>query len=142
MIVLAMVAGVESLRLPVGVLRVPQSGFWPLLLAIILLCLSLIYLLVNLNRGNNSNEDGHFGAQSGERTKIILVVGVLFTFAFFFEYLGHLISVFLLIVFLLQVIVRMKWWLVITIALLSSVLSYILLYVLLGAPLPAGLLKI
>ena len=71
-----------------------------------------------------------------------MAVGALVAFGFLFESLGYLISVFLLIGFLLRVIEPMRWWLMITIALLSSVLSYLLFGVLLSTPLPAGLLPL
>ncbi len=142
LMILATAAIVESLRLPLGVLGAPRTGFWPLLLGITLVFLSIIYLSVNAKRKDDSDLERSSRISSKKEGKIILIVGVLFAFAFFFESLGHLISVFLLAGFLLQVIVRMKWWLLITVAVLSSILSYVLLHTLLGAPLPAGLLKL
>lgn len=140
LMVLAAVAIWEATQLPFGSLRTPQPGFWPLILAIILAFFSLLHfgktVKEKVEKGNP------FWTRPGAWKGIGLVAGSLIAFGFLFEPLGYLISVFLLIAFLLRVIEPMKWWLVITIALLSSVLSYLMFGVLLSTPLPAGLLSI
>jgi putative tricarboxylic transport membrane protein len=137
---LAMVAILESIQLPFGTLRSPQPGFWPLILSMILAFFSLIHLGNSIKA--RGKEKGPFWAQSGGWKRIGMAVGALVAFGFLFEPLGYLVSVFLLIGFLLRVIEPMRWWLMITIALLSSVLSYLLFGVLLSTPLPAGLLNL
>jgi hypothetical protein len=113
-------AVLEAVQLPFGTLRAPQSGFWPLILGILLLFFSLI--------------------QSGAWKRIGLVAGSLIAFALVFEPLGYLLAVFLLMSFLLRIIKPMKWWLVVVVGLLSSVLSYLIFGVLLSTPLPSGIL--
>jgi putative tricarboxylic transport membrane protein len=140
LVALAAIAILEAVQLPFGTLKAPQSGFWPLILAIILAFFSLLHfgktVKEKVEKGNP------FWTRPGAWKRIGFGVGSLVAFAFLFEPLGYLISVFLLIGFLLRVIEPMKWWLVITIALLSSVLSYLMFGVLLSTPLPAGLLTI
>jgi putative tricarboxylic transport membrane protein len=137
---LATIAILEAVQLPFGTLRVPQSGFWPLILAIILALFSLLHFWKTVKE--KVEKGNPFWTRPGAWKGIALVAGSLIAFGFLFDPLGYLISVFLLIAFLLRVIEPMKWWLVITIALLSSVLSYLMFGVLLSTPLPAGLLSI
>ena len=66
----------------------------------------------------------------------------LFAFAFLFEFLGYMISTFLLIAFLSLAIGSQKWWLAILAAFISSVVSYLIFGLLLGASLPAGILGV
>jgi putative tricarboxylic transport membrane protein len=138
LVTLAAISIEEAVRLPFGSLRTPQSGFWPLILAIVLTFLSLIHF------GNTVKERAEkgtpFWAESQAWKKIGLVVGSLVAFAFLFEPLGYLITVFLLIGFLLRVIKPLRWWLVLVVAFLSSVLSYLIFGGLLSTPLPSGIL--
>jgi putative tricarboxylic transport membrane protein len=128
----------EAARLPFGTLRTPQSGFWPLILAVILAFFSLIHFGKTMKERREKGSP--FWAEPGAWKKIGLVVFSLVGFGFFFEHLGYLISVFFLIGFLLRIVKPLKWWLVVVVALLSSVLSYLIFGSLLSTPLPSGIL--
>ena len=129
---------VEASRLPFGTLRVPQAGFWPLILGIVLAILSSIHFIMTLKRVPGGGSP--FWSEPGAWKKIVLVLAPLAVFCFVFERLGFLISVFLLMGFLLRVIKPLKWHWVFVIALLSSVLPYFIFQNLLGVQLPSGLL--
>jgi hypothetical protein len=128
----------EAVQLPFGTLRAPQSGFWPLILGILLLFFSLIHFGKTLKK--KVERENSFWSQSGAWKRIGLVAGSLIAFALVFEPLGYLLAVFLLMSFLLRIIKPMKWWLVVVVGLLSSVLSYLIFGVLLSTPLPSGIL--
>ena len=130
----------EAVQLSFGTLKAPEAGFWPLILAILLTALSLIHLGKTLK--DKVKERNPFLALSGGLKRIGIVVGALIAFAFLFERLGYLLSVFLLMGFLLRVIKPLRLWLVLSVALLSSVISYLLFGVLLSTPLPHGILGI
>jgi hypothetical protein len=131
-------AVLEAVQLPFGTLRAPQSGFWPLILGILLLFFSLIHFGKTLKK--RVERENSFWSQSGAWKRIGLVAGSLIAFALVFEPLGYLLAVFLLMSFLLRIIKPMKWWLVVVVGLLSSVLSYLIFGVLLSTPLPSGIL--
>ncbi len=136
---LTAVAVWEAVQLPFGTLRSPEAGFWPLILAMILGIFSFVRLGKTLKE--KVEEAKTSPAFSGGWRKIVLVVTSLVAFAFVFERLGYLISIFLLMAFLLRTVKPMRWWLVIVIALSSSVLSYLVFGVLLSTPLPGGLIQ-
>ena len=130
----------EAVQPPFGTLRAPQSGFWPLILGILLLFFSLIHFGKAIKKiGEKENS---FWSRSGAWKRIGLVAGSLIVFALVFEPLGYLLAVFLLMSFLLRIIKPVKWWLVVVVGLLSSVLSYLIFGVLLSTPLPSGIFGI
>lgn len=127
----------EASRLPFGTLRTPQSGFWPLILGVVLSFLSLIHFGGTIKK--RAEKGTPFWAEPGAWKKVGSVVASLVGFAFLFELLGYLIAVFLLIGFLLRIVKPSKWWLVFVVASLSSVLSYLIFGSLLSTPLPKGI---
>ena len=130
---------IETRKLPIGSPSQPQVGFFPLVLALILGILSLVYL----GKTIRSKDEG--GAppwvRGGGLRPLILTTGVLFLYAFSFEPLGYLITTLLLIGFLVGAFRTKKWWVVITVALISTGVSYLLFDTLLKASLPKGLLE-
>jgi putative tricarboxylic transport membrane protein len=61
-------------------------------------------------------------------------------FGLLFESLGYVISTFLFIAFLLRVVERQRWSLVVVIAFFTSLATYLVFGLLLNTPLPAGIL--
>ena len=139
LLALAGVVFFEVRKLPIGSLGAPRLGLWPLILAILLVGLSLILLAQAIKKKENKKEKSAFWGGPDSWKRFGLAVGALFAFGFVYEHLGYLISVFLLISFLLRAIESIKWWVVITVALSSSVCSYLLFGVVLETQLPAGL---
>jgi hypothetical protein len=56
--------------------------------------------------------------------------------------LGYLVTTFLFVAFLLRIVERKSWAQAGAVALSASLVSYIIFGLLLGAPLPAGFLRI
>jgi hypothetical protein len=81
-------AVLEAVQLPFGTLRAPQSGFWPLILGILLLFFSLIHFGKTLKK--RVERENSFWSQSGAWKRIGLVAGSLIAFALVFEPLGYL----------------------------------------------------
>lgn len=131
---------IEALKLPLGSLRTPQPGLWPLILALILAIFSLILLVQTLIE--KTGRKSSLWARPGSWKRIGLSAGSLFAFVVVFEYLGHLISIFLLIAFLMRAIEPQKWWLVILVGFSSSLFCYLVFVLLLNIPLPQGILGI
>lgn len=135
---LSATALIEASRLPIGSIRAPQMGFFPLILAIALTISSLFLIGQNLAEKKDEGKNP-FILRSGSWKRIVLTVGALFAFVLFVGILGYRASTFLFIAFLLRVIEPQKWWLVITVALLSSELTHLVFVVFLMIPLPTGI---
>jgi putative tricarboxylic transport membrane protein len=130
----AIVVAEESLRLPFGTMRKPGIAFLPVVLAVLLTLLSISLIVQAWKR--RAESDGA-GLQLGLWKKVANCLAALFAFGFIFEWLGYLISTILLLVFLMRAVEPVRWWLVLVVAVSSSLVTYIV-FSLLGTPLPAG----
>jgi putative tricarboxylic transport membrane protein len=133
---LALVVAEESLRLPFGTMRRPGIAFLPVLLSVLLAFLSIA--LIVQARKRRAAADGP-GLQLGLWKKVVASLAALFAFGFIFEWLGYIMSTILLLVFLMRAVEPVRWWLVLVVAVSSSLVTYIV-FSLLGTPLPAGFL--
>jgi putative tricarboxylic transport membrane protein len=141
--VLAGLAGfvlLESRHLSFGTMRVPQTGFFPWVLATVLLILCVMLFA-----------QGLFGTESDRPPDDILPEGwsrIAFTlaamigFALVLERLGFLLTTFFLMILLLRAIESQRWSKVFFVALLTAIGSYALFGWILGIPLPSGVFGI
>jgi hypothetical protein len=116
--------------LPFGTARVPQSAFFPKIIAALLAILSSI-LLVQTLRG---------GGERAASEKIALAMFGMALYAMALERLGFLLSTFLLTGFLLRVMEPQSWSKLLTLALATALGSYAIFARALGMPLPPGIL--
>lgn len=130
----------ESGKLRIGSFRVPQTGFFPRVLGILLVLLTLIELLRALRQPESANAPGKIASEGWFRIGAILAT--MLGFALVLERLGFLLATFVLMVLLLRAIEAPRWSKVFIVALATSLLSYGLFAWLLGVPLPAGILGI
>ncbi len=130
----------ESTRLRIGSFRVPQTGFFPRVLGILLVLLTLIELLRALRQSESANAPGKIAGEGWFR--IGATLATMLGFALVLERLGFLLATFFLMVLLLRAIEAPRWPKVLIVALITSLLSYGLFAWLLGVPLPAGILGI
>lgn len=140
LLALAIAALLEASKLPFGRLGSPQAGFFPLVLAIFLAIFSLVFLAQAI--GAPKIGSGGSRGESATWNKIVLAVGALFVFGLLFESLGYVISTFLFIAFLLRVVERQKWSLVVIVAFFTALATYLVFGLLLNTPLPAGILSL
>jgi putative tricarboxylic transport membrane protein len=136
---LAIVAIGYGSRMTFGSLSSPQASFFPLLSAIIVAVLSLILFVQEIKRRHEKQTLSLPKPFWGGRP-LFLTIGALFAFTFLFEFLGYLISSFLLMTFVGGAIGSKKWWVILLFAFLTSTISYLIIGVLFQAPLPSGLL--
>ncbi len=115
-------------------------GFYPLILASLLTILSFSLLWETLKEKKERGSAGRGGW--GGLKKVGLTLGALLAFAFVLKPLGYTPTMFLLIAFLMRAIEPQRWWKVIMVSLLCSVVSFLILDLLLDTPLPRGLLGI
>ena len=132
--------GIESLRLPLGSWRDPGAGFLPLGSGIGLAILSLTLFSQARFRTEGRTRKGWY---SQERWKSLLVIlGVLFGYALFLDFLGFLVSTFLLLVMLFRLVEPQRWVVAIGGSALASIACYIIFEVWLKTQLPKGIFGI
>lgn len=130
----------ESRNLTFGSLRVPQTGFFPRVLGILLVLLALGELVRVLRLSEPAPASEKIASEGWIRIGAALVTMV--GFALVLERLGFLLTTFLFMVLLLRAIAAPRWSKVFLVAALTSLISYGLFAWLLGVPLPAGILGI
>lgn len=126
-------------QLRIGNFRVPQTSFFPRVLAILLALLTVAELVRALGQAESAAAD-RIPSEAWRRIGATLVI--MMGFALVLEWLGFLLATFALMVFLLRAIDAPSWSKVFVIALATAALSYGLFAWLLGVPLPAGILGI
>jgi len=126
---------IESYRLDLGSLRRPDSGLYPFIIGILLVSFSLVLLIKSILRAPEEAKK----TQNVNLRNIILCLISLFFYALIFEWLGFILSTFLLILFLLKIIEKKGWIMVVITALLTSVISYLFFDKFLHAALPRGI---
>jgi putative tricarboxylic transport membrane protein len=142
-LILAGLAGLilfEASRLAFGSIRVPQTGFFPSILATLLLFFSIALLVQTRRQADGESREPPIESEAWIRISITLAA--MLGFALVLEKLGFLLSTFTLMLLLLRVIEAQKWSRVIAVALATALISYFLFARLLNIPLPAGVLEI
>jgi putative tricarboxylic transport membrane protein len=126
-----------------GLIRsgIPVAGFFPFIAGATLICLSLVMLFSSIrSKKKLETINNKFFARRDSWIKVVLALCGLFGYAIGIEYLGFLITTFLLIVFLLKVVEPQRWLTILPVSLLSPTLSYIIFELLLDIHLPKGIL--
>lgn len=142
-LILAGLAGLilyEASQLAFGSIRVPQTGFFPSILAILLLFFSIALLVQTCRQAGGTG--GEQPIKNEAWTRISITLAAMLGFALVLERLGFLLSTFTVMLLLLRVIEPQKWSRVIVVALATALVSYFLFARLLNIPLPAGVLEI
>jgi Tripartite tricarboxylate transporter TctB family len=126
----------QAVRLSLGQPSRPGPGFVPFGLGSILVLLSLLYIFHFLRTQNGRGESkAHRG-----RTRTFLAIGILCFCIGSLNWMGYLISTFLLFLMWLAIIERKKWYVSLSFSLLALVVVYYFNF-LFSVQLPRGLLK-
>jgi len=133
-ILLSIAICLGAIKLPGGTLSNPGPMFFPFFLGLCLLILSIV-LFVQSGRSPLCNFSELF--QKGEGVKAIYVMGTFALSAIFFEAMGFVVSMFILMVLLLKGIGGKTVMMSILYALIITLPTYFL-FTLLGVPLPRG----
>ncbi len=130
---------VESLRLPLGSLNEPGPGFLPLLVGVLLAGLSVICFV---QAGRGLAKQGEVAWYSRERWKsLIWVLLSLLIYAGILDFLGFVLSTFLLLVFLFRFgITPQRWTWAIGGGAVASLSCYAVFELWLRTQLPKGIL--
>jgi len=129
----AALALAESRGLPIGTLRSPGQGFFPLWLGVLLLSLSLVLLVhtVRARAGARVRGDSRIG-------QVVGVVAALAAYTAILDWIGYPIATFLLVLYMVKITYPQRWLLALGVSLLAAGGSYLLFAVWLQVPLPPG----
>jgi len=126
-----------SLRMPLGSLRQPEAGFFPLVLSGLLLCLSVIGLAASFK----SNEGRSAGAGFwGDLRSPLKIVSSAAAAILFFESAGFLLVAVFFLAFLFFRVSGYRWWMALTLGIAGGGIAWVCFVRLLGVPLPGGIL--
>jgi hypothetical protein len=129
-----------SLQLPLGAPRMPGSGFFPLVLGLALMALAAGHgVQLYLARQKTAPSEVTVTPQGdGQTRRVGLFVAGVIAAVVLLKPLGYLLSSFLLMLALLQILGVRSWYASIAIALGSAAACYVVFVRLLQIPLPAG----
>ena len=130
----------ESRHLSFGTMRVPQTGFFPWVLATLLLILGAISFVQEIFGRESDRLPNKILPEGWSR--IAFILAAMIGFAVVLERLGFLLTTFFLMLLLLRAVESERWAKVFFVALLTAVGSYALFGWILGIPLPAGVFGI
>jgi putative tricarboxylic transport membrane protein len=126
--------------LPFGTARVPQAGFFPKVLALLLMLLAFLSFIQP--RGDREANQGSNPIPAPNWFRLAIILAALAGFALVLEWLGFFISSFLLMGFLLRAVEAQSWLRMILISFATAVISYVIFARFLGVALPTGILGI
>jgi len=131
-----------ALRLPLMSQFGPGSGFFPVILSLLLGLLSLIIIIQAWwkNRLVKTPEETP-KILGPEKKKYFIYLGLFLAFSIFFEKLGYFLSMVLFLGFILKYVEKQSWKTTCGIIILSGLVSYFLFVKFLAVPLPEGVLS-
>jgi putative tricarboxylic transport membrane protein len=134
-ILLAIPVGVASWGFGVGSPKSPGAGFWPLLIAVVMVGLGLSLILRPIPNAMTAAGDSRWG-------KLGIALGTLAFYMIALEPLGYLMATAAMLFGQLQWVESRSWRSSASIAVLAAVISLILFRVLLKVSLPAGVIPL
>jgi putative tricarboxylic transport membrane protein len=137
-LVIAGIALWQSMKVPMGNIRQPGPGFLPFWVGVILALLSA-FLCFDANFRKPAAEPVHFLSGEGKWPYVVAAGIALLIYTFLLEPMGFILSTFLLLIFLLRVIGRQKWWVGVTGSILVTFFTHLIFKVALKVQLPRGL---
>lgn len=131
-----------ALRLPLMSQFGPGSGFFPVILSVLLALLSPIIIIQAWwkNRHVKTSEETP-KILGPEKKKYFIYLGLFFAFGLFFEKLGYFLSMVLFLGFILKYVEKQSWKTTCGIIIVSGLVSYFLFVKFLAVPLPEGVLS-
>ena len=128
----------EAFRLPMGEMRDPGAGFFPLLIVLLTGLLALIALFHSLREKTGPSVPSP--KEPFRWWNLVVILAALVTYALTLTILGFMINTFLFMLLLLKVIEPQTWKKAVMAALITAVTSDLFFNVLLGAQIPSGIL--
>jgi putative tricarboxylic transport membrane protein len=135
-----LLATLQARKLTLGEFGRPGPGFFPFYLALFFTIVSLALILRFLRSAASDQEVPQRVAKTVRAEKVFATLLGLIVYAFALEWLGFLLSTFILMLFLFKAIDPLAWPAAIGGSLATALLSYVVFKIWLQIALPAGLL--
>lgn len=127
-----------SLRLNVGTLTAPSSGFFPLVTGLVL---GIFSILILIEARKSGKETVRFWAYQANQKGIYLTFLFILAYAFLLERLGFISTTILFFFLISRFVSGHRWAIAVFFALMTSFATYFIFTILLHAPLPQGFLE-
>jgi putative tricarboxylic transport membrane protein len=134
----ALVTCEESLRLKLGAVTKPGSGFFPFCAGLVILGLALAALFQSFRKKAGGEKEA--GGETFRWWSIIIIFAAVVAFALTLETLGFLINTFLFITIMLKVVQPQPWKTSLIGGVVSAVVANVLFNVIFRAQIPSGIL--
>ncbi len=139
-IAFALLVCIGGLKLGFGSFHEPQAGFMPFLSGLLLGVLALADLIQGfLHRWSKDKEDKAIWAEI-HWAKLLGTLAILILYTALFTSLGFILTTFLLLLFLYQVMEKKSWSLVVIASIVTTGLFYVAFKMGLDSQLPRGFL--
>ncbi len=120
----------------------PGSGFFPVILSVLLALLSLIIILQAWWKNRHVKTPEETPKILGPRKKkYFIYLALFFAFGIFFGKLGYLLSMVFFLAFILKYVEKQSWKITLGVIVVSGLVSYFLFVKFLAVPLPEGILS-
>lgn len=129
---------VGSLLMPFGKAKNPGVGFYPLLVGIFLVVLSVSFIIQSWKSRHDQLPDEERFPQGSDLRRVLALVIAVGLYPVLLTFLGYILSSFFLLVSVLRLFGLQSPWKIVLIALITVGLSYYLFAQLLAVPLPRG----
>ena len=140
-LVFAVVMGQQASRLPMGEMREPGAGFFPLLIAVLTGLLALLALIESL-KGKPAEP-----CQEEDRSEepfrwwsLAIILVTLVAYALTLEKIGFMVNTFIFMLLLVRYVEPQTWTKSLVAALITAVTSELFFNTLLSAQIPQGIL--
>lgn len=131
---------VASLQLPFGTAAQPGAAVFPTVMAIVLLCASVVVAVEELTA---SGDRGRVDFPRGrDRIRVVVFFGALVAYAVLIGVLGYLPATLLATAVTVRVLSGRAWWIALVVGVVMAFLADYLFVAVLDVPLPAGLLAL
>lgn len=143
LLVLGVLMAFESARVSIWSRAGPQEGFFPLLISVIIIGLSLLIFVKSLILARRERREIKDKQMKEEVSafRVSSYIMLMLLYALLIEWVGFLIASALFLILVLKYIERQGWWITILMGSVSVIISYFLFVYFLGVPLPMGLIK-
>lgn len=118
--------------------HIPGAGFFPFIMSIILVILSIMVLISAIKKREEIIKEA-FSPEKESLKKVSFSLLALFGYVLALEYLGYLFTTFLFMIFLLRFIEPQRWINSVIVAFLTIASSYIIFVIFLNIRLPKGI---
>ncbi len=136
----AIVMGRQASQLPMGEMREPGAGFFPLLIAVVIGLLAVLALIQALQKKSGKRLENARSVEPFRWWNLVIIATALTAYALTLQKVGFLINTFLLMLLLVKMIEPQSWTKSLIAALITAVVSELFFNVLLNAQIPRGIL--